>query len=416
NRFQREHPGSKVYVVDFDRGISEVKSNPETYGFSDDFNSCWSDGLYLDACPEDRLYYDSVHPTAKGHELVADFFYATIASGYQGPREIARLPEMSRLATTGPVGEVTSRIAERRSGVNFATVPATGAASGATADDAGPVQVWLRTGFGFGSRDGNDVAQDYTYTSEHIVAGADMTPLPEVLLGIAASFSALQGDYDDVGGTVNLYSYALSLYGAVATGPFTLSGHIGYSLDRFRDIERGTGMPQQPIATGSPDGDSFFARLALAADMMMENLIIAPRVALTYARSHVDGFQEEGSNLFNFTVSSQEVTSLRGEIGVSARRLFESEIIGPFEAEAGLAWEHEFEDGDREVLGVFPNGAEQFVQTRFEKADAMKLGLGLRFAFDTLSRGAVLRLAYDGRIGSDGDDHLLSASLRVPLD
>lgn len=412
NRFQREHPGSKVYVVDFDRGIAEVKSNPEAYGFSDNFNSCWSDGLYLDACPDDRLYYDDVHPTRTGHELVADFFYATIVSGYQGPRQMARLPEMSRLATMGPVGEVATRIDDRRNDPLPAVLP--GAASGSTGGTE-TLQLWVRTGFGFGSRDGNDVAQDYSYTSQHLVAGADISPVPDFLFGLAAGFSALQGDYDGVGGTVDLYSYALSAYGAWAAGPVTVSGQVGYAFDTYRDIERATGMPQQPIATGSPDGNSFFARLGLAADMAMDGITIVPRMALTYIRTHVDGFQEDGAVLFNFNVTAQDTTSLRGEIGISARRLFQSELLGPIEAEAGLAFEHEFEDGAREVMGVFPNGSEQFVQSSFEKADAAIIDLGMRFAADTIVTGSTLRLSYGGRIGSDGDDHLLSASLLVPL-
>lgn len=102
NRFQREHPGSKVYVVDFDGGLAEIRRDPERYGFSDNFTPCFTDGLYLDACPDDRLYYDSVHPTRTGHQAIADLYYATIMSGYQGPRQFAQLPEMGRLAVQGP--------------------------------------------------------------------------------------------------------------------------------------------------------------------------------------------------------------------------------------------------------------------------------------------------------------------------
>ncbi|MFA5121689.1 autotransporter domain-containing protein, partial [Zavarzinia sp.] len=415
NRFQREHPGSKVYVVDFDRGIAEVKRNPEKYGFSDNFTPCWSDGLYLDACPDDRLYYDSVHPTRTGHQLVADFYYATIASGYQGPREIARLPEMARLASMGPAGDIAGRIVERRLGGIFDGGATPGAASGSTIGGLGPIQLWVRSGIGFGSRDGNDVAQDYSYSSEHLVAGADVALTSQVLVGLAAGLSALQGDYEGVGGTVNLYSYALAAYAALAEGPLTLAAQVGYALDRYRDLDRATGMPENPTATGSPDGNTLYARLSAAAEVVLDTVTLVPQVALTYAASHVDGFQESGSVLFDFTVADQDVTSLRSEIGVGLRHVFDSALLGPIQAEAGLAWEHEFADGDREVLGVFPNGSEQFVQSRFEKADAAKLSLGMRFAVDSISTGATLRLTYDGRLGSDGDDHLVAAALLVPL-
>lgn len=412
NRFQREHPGSKVYVVDFDGALAEIKRDPGRYGFSDNFTPCFTDGLYLDACPDDRLYYDSVHPTRTGHEAVANLYYATIASGYQGPRQFAQLPEMGRLAALGPQREIAARV-DRSPAGSIAGQSTAGAAAGATA--AGGLDLWLQVGFSFGSRSDNPLAQDFDYTGAHLVAGIDHTFENQATLGLAASFSGLSAEYGGVGGESEVYAYGLTAYGGWKPGRLGLAAQAGYAFNQYRDVARATGFPQRPVATGSPDGDTLFASLAATLDLVLDDLTLIPRLALVYARTTVDAFQEEGSVLFDFRVAGQEVDSLRSQVAIAAERPLALPGFGASTVRLSLGWEHEFEDGAREVLGTFPNGSEQFVQSDFGTPDAVLVGLALSFAFDQLKPGTAARIAYDGRFGDDGNDQLFTVAVRLPL-
>lgn len=288
-----------------------------------------------------------------------------------------------------------------------------GAAAGGTGDSG--LDLWLRVGFGFGARDGNPVAQDFDYAGAHVVAGLDTVVAPGLTLGLAASLSGLSAAFEGVGGDASVYSYGISAYGGWRLGRLAVAGQAGYALNQYRDVDRATGFPQRPVASGSPDGSTLFATLAASLDLFLDEVKLVPRAALAYARTKVDAYRENGSVLFDFAVSKQEVDSLRSQLGLAAETAVEVPGLGASVARFSLGWEHELEDGAREVQGIFPNGSEQFVQSDFGKPDAVLVGLALSFALDQLAPGAMARVAYDGRFGDDGDDQLFSVALRMPL-
>jgi len=62
---------TNVIDIDVYALLADIIADPVRYGFSNVSDSCLDSGMPLDACPDDYLFYDGVHPTYAAHSLFA---------------------------------------------------------------------------------------------------------------------------------------------------------------------------------------------------------------------------------------------------------------------------------------------------------------------------------------------------------
>jgi outer membrane lipase/esterase len=63
--------GVNVTYVDAFAHFGEIIENPAAYGLSNVTTACYLDGVVC-AAPEEHLFFDRMHPSAKGHQIIAE--------------------------------------------------------------------------------------------------------------------------------------------------------------------------------------------------------------------------------------------------------------------------------------------------------------------------------------------------------
>ena len=63
---------ARVILLDAESLFDLVIRKPELFGFTVVDRSCLSEGLIGDRCPEDWLFYDSLHPTYRAHAILSN--------------------------------------------------------------------------------------------------------------------------------------------------------------------------------------------------------------------------------------------------------------------------------------------------------------------------------------------------------
>jgi len=81
-------PGLDILEFDTFGTLHSIISNPAVYGFTDVTDPCFN-GVSVCANPDQYLYWDTVHPTARAHQLLGDAF--TVTAGVPEPATLALL-------------------------------------------------------------------------------------------------------------------------------------------------------------------------------------------------------------------------------------------------------------------------------------------------------------------------------------
>lgn len=72
-------PGFQVTLIDVFSSIRQIAADPAAYGLTNVTAACF-DGATIIGNPDNFLFWDSVHPTAAGHRLIAESVFAALTS------------------------------------------------------------------------------------------------------------------------------------------------------------------------------------------------------------------------------------------------------------------------------------------------------------------------------------------------
>ncbi|WRH67540.1 MAG: SGNH/GDSL hydrolase family protein [Planktothrix sp. GU0601_MAG3] len=81
---------SKIALFDVNKLFKDVINKPDQYGLTNVENECFSAtsvSVFLCNNPDEYLFWDNLHPTTKGHKLIADAAYATIEKEFKSTPE-----------------------------------------------------------------------------------------------------------------------------------------------------------------------------------------------------------------------------------------------------------------------------------------------------------------------------------------
>jgi phospholipase/lecithinase/hemolysin len=70
-------PGLDIIEFDTFASFSSVMANPAAFGFSNVMDPCF-DGVTVCANPDQYFFWDSVHPTARAHQLLGGTFQQAV--------------------------------------------------------------------------------------------------------------------------------------------------------------------------------------------------------------------------------------------------------------------------------------------------------------------------------------------------
>jgi len=376
-------PGTNIILMDLFRVGDTIAANPGQFGLTNVTDACFN-GITVCANPNSYFYFDGVHPTATGHQLIArlavDYlYYGDIGAQatLQGETTFRHRQEALDAAT-----DAFSSRAAWSQGVNVTT-----AAWGDSLDTDARGSVSESSSDGWGGRIALEAGPSETWR-----------------FGLAGT--ARTSDVESPALFFNVESFGLDLYAGWRSGPVFVNGVVGVARDNVDDIERITSLAPV-VHTASTTAVSTGARLQAGTWFDLGGLALSPRVAISSISSKVDGYREEGVAA-RFQYQDRNVKAVTGEVALRA----ETEMSGlRLFAEGG--YRDALDDSSDPVrVGLYGNPAQVLareVDDPFGGQILASAGVEGEVGPMTLSIG------YRGRYGDHADSHMGAIQLRLPL-
>ncbi|RJT22061.1 autotransporter domain-containing protein [Chakrabartia godavariana] len=376
-------PGTNIILMDLFKIGDVIAGNPSAFGVSNVTQPCFN-GVTVCSNPDSYFYFDGVHPTAKGHEVIARLSNDYLYYGDLGS-QTAVLGETAwrhrEDALDGSTAALSGREAwERGTSISVGALAdktetdARGAIGKATSDGYG-VRIALESGtetlrFGLSG----------SYRNADVDAGA------------------LRADID---------SFGLDVYGGWRSGDVFVNAAAGVAQDDFNDINRLTSLA--PIVhSGSTRGVSTGARLQGGMWFDMGGFALSPRAAVAWINTDVDGFSEQGPAA-QYAYADRSVQATTAEIALRAEGGTERVR---FYAEGGYR-DSLSDDSDAVRTGILGNPAKVLARdVDMPFGGQVLAAAGIE---GTIMERLKVSIGYKGRFGDHADSHMAAVKFSLPL-
>ena len=376
-------PGTNIILLDLYKIGPALVANPGAFGLTNVRDTCFN-GITVCATPNTYLYWDSVHPTAKGHQLLAalanDYlYYGDIGaqSTVQAETGFRQREDLLDLASEGLSGR-----ADWQAGTHLTF----GAIADSVETDArGSVAASDATGYG-------------------IRVGLDHVMSDSARFGFSGTLRTAEVEAGRM--AFDVETYAFDIYGGWRSGGHFVNATVGGSVDHYDDITRITSLAPI-IHTGETTGGSVGARIQGGFWLDMGGIGLSPRVAVNYVSTDVNGYIEQGPAA-QYSYQDRTVQAASGEISLRA----EGGGDGlNFFVEGG--YRDSFGDSSDAVrTGIAANPAQILAR---DIEDPFGGSLIASAGVDTHFGPVKMTLGYRGRFGDAANSHVGALTFSLPL-
>jgi len=376
-------PGTNIILMDLFKVGDVISGNPSAFGVSNVTQACFN-GVTVCSNPDSYFYFDGVHPTAKGHEVIARLANDYLYYGDLGS-QTAVLGETAWRHREDALDGSTAALSGRESWTGGTSL-SVGALADKTETDA-------RGAIGKATSDGYGVRIALESGSE------------TWRFGLSGSYR--NADVDAGALRADIDSFGLDVYGGWRAGDLFVNAAAGVAQDDFNDINRLTSLA--PIVhSGSTRGVSTGARLQGGMWFDMGGFALSPRAAVAWINADVDGFSEQGPAA-QYAYADRSVQATTAEIALRAEGGTERVR---FYAEGGYR-DSLSDDSDAVRTGILGNPAKVLARD-----------VGLPFGGQVLAAAGVegtimerlkVSIGYKGRFGDHADSHMAAVKFSLPL-
>jgi outer membrane lipase/esterase len=380
--------GSGVLYLDGAQLMKSIAANPAAYGISNTtIPACGAaSSLGCTASANGALFADGVHPTALGHQLIADWVRAALeGTGRAGL--LAALP-------LGRSGAQWRAVDERlREFQNFG-----GAGSGA-----------------FASLDrasaGIDATANTAAASGHanaLTVGYQRALNAQLLVGAALGYEDAPFDLGANAGHIKYKEWNLTAFAAYKTGPWYVNGLASAGRLDYGSTRNVVLGPLLTTASGDTKGRHTGLRLQAGYLMTSGTLVHGPLVGIDAERVTVDAYGETGGGVAALRYGEQTRESLRTRLGyqLAGDSQWNGMRARPY---AQLSYDYQHRKDERDMQ-VGAGGTSMMAVTTANRTGG----------YGTLAIGATLRVARDvdlglGLSGTLGQSGARNSALQVTL-
>ena len=375
------NPNSNIIVMDLFKIGDTIAGNPGAFGITNVTTACYN-GVTVCTDPG-YFYFDGVHPTALGHQIIAKLATDYLYYGDLGAQS-ALMGETAFRHREDSLDEGTARLSGREDWADGTAVVMSGTYDQTDSDARGVVGDAESTGYGIRAA----VENGWNNTWK---------------VGLAGSYR--NADVKGARFSTKVNTMAFDVYAGWRSGSTFVNVSAGAAHDDY-DTDRLT-MVNPIVHTGSTEGVSRGARIQGGLWWYMGGLAVSPRVAATWASSHVSGFYEEGVAA-QYDYQSRTVEDVSAEVALRA----EGNAGGfAFFAEGGYRGSMA-DNSDPVGVGIAFNTAkvlEREVDEPFGNQVLASAGLSGKW-------GPVnVEVAYHGRFGEDATSNMGAITLSLPL-
>lgn len=379
------NPNSNIILMDLYKISDPLAANPGAFGLTNAKDSCFNQiAMTVCANPESYLYWDSVHPTAAGHRLIAQLANDYLYYGDLGAQSTVQ-------AETGfRQREDLLDLSSESLSARAAWQPGTRLTFGALADSV--------------ETDARGAVASAESTGWGGRVGLDHAVSENVRFGFAGTFRTAEVEAGPM--AFDVETYAFDVYAGWRSSNVFVNGALGGSIDQYDEITRVTSLA--PIVhTGQTDGGSLGARIQGGLWFDMGGIALSPRAAVSFVSTDVNGYVEQGPAA-QYEYQDRTVQAASGEIALRAEG-------------GGDGFGFYVEGGYRDAFG--------------DSSDAVRTGIAgnpahvLAREFDNPFGGSMIAsagvkadlgpvtmsLGYRGRFGDAADSHVGALTFSLPL-
>lgn len=273
--------------------------------------------------------------------------------------------------------------------------------------DAPERSAWGRAFGSSGGNDGDSNAAELDRETRGFLVGVDTTFGESITVGVAGGW--LESNLDigerDSEGTVESLSGLAYVGGRF--GAFGVRGGVGYAATSA-DTRRRIAFPGfAAVTTARYDGTVLQGFVEAGYRLPLGKGSIEPFVNLTALKVESDAFTETGGGDANLSGDSASEQTTVSTVGL---RFETGPISGPLALRGSTGWRHVSGDLDPVNVHAFDGGVPFTILGATQSSDAFVANVEARW---TLSPALSFGVAYDGVLGSDGQDHAVTGSFRV---
>ena len=222
---------------------------------------------------------------------------------------------------------------------------------------------------------------DFKTTAVGFTAGADYRFNENFVGGVSVGYGREHSKIGDNATENVAQAISTALYGTWHTGSGAfVDGMIGYQkldMDSTRFV-----TPNSQFAYGSRSGSVVFGSVIAGYDYKFENgLKLTPYAGVRGIIGKLDGFSEDGDDIYGLTYGSTDIRSISGVAGVGVEKTFDSEnwTITPT---AKIEYRYDFASGTRTNIGytdiLSDVGMPYVVHTDVDERSTVVASAGLR--------------------------------------
>ncbi len=375
--------GTNIILMDLFKVGDVVAANPSAFGVSNVTQACF-DGASLCSNPDDYFYFDGVHPTAKGHAVIAQLANDYLYYGDLGS-QTAVLSETAWRHREDALDGSTAALSGREAWTGGTSISVEGLADKTETDARGAIGKATSDGYG--------------------VRIALESGTESLRFGLAGSYR--NADVDAGALRADIDSFGLDVYGGWRSGDVFVNAAAGVAQDDFNDVNRLTSLA--PIVhSGSTRGVSTGARLQGGMWFDLGGFALSPRAAVAWINADVDGFHEQGPAA-QYAYADRSVQATTAEIALRAEGGTERVR---FYAEGGYR-DSLSDDSDAVRTGILGNPAQILARdVDLPFGGQMLAAAGIE---GTVMERLKVSIGYKGRFGDHADSHMAAVKLSLPL-
>ncbi|BAZ03882.1 autotransporter domain-containing protein [Calothrix sp. NIES-3974] len=381
-----------IIPLDVNALLSEVLAEPGKFGFTNLSEPCFNrEAGTVCNNPNEYLFWDFIHPTARGHQLIGEYAAAVI----NAPQTII------------PQSEIALGIAQRQTQLIDSRLQALQIQSSQPTNQ--PWGTFVNGNINFGDRNSSNDNPGYDFTTSGVTVGVDYRVADNLAVGVAFGLVGNETNFNRNRGKLESNGYGISLYSNYSQTNFWTNAILSYGNNDF-DINRKTNFDNR-TATATTNTSQFSASLKGGYIVRSGNLAYGPILGVRYDRVNIDGYTETGAQSLNLKVNDQNAEAFTLSIGAQAAVEFNTgstKIIPHLR----VSYERELGENTRTITTELLNqpGIPRRINTPERDKDYLKLGVGTQVVFSQNFAGAI---DYETVIGRENfSDNLVRGEIR----
>ncbi|MEW5858211.1 MAG: autotransporter domain-containing protein, partial [Cyanobacteriota bacterium] len=302
---QTQAQNSEVNIIPLDANalFNEVIAEPARFGLTNVTDACLNVGC---SNPDEFLFWDAIHPTAKGHRLIAEYATAVLTA----PQAVAPQADIALNIARRQVQNIDARLLALRSVRENPSENRVG--------------VFINGDLNFGEKDASDSQTGFDFTTTGVTAGVDYRVTGNLALGVALGYVTNDTELNNDLGEIESKGYAVSVYSNFVQNNFYTDAVVSYGENDF-DIKRQIAFDNR-TATADTDGNQLSVDVNSGYNIKSGNASFGPTVGIRYDRVNIDGYTEEGADSLNMKVEDQKAESVVLSVGAQASVAFNTGI------------------------------------------------------------------------------------------